>query len=333
MKEEYNFSESIQNPYKTVEKILATLQKISTHEKSVREHINTTRYQTELLKNLNNWNQICSSLDTIGDTLYSIKDYIKSEYPTNDGLKYIFTYGILQTLFIQQDAMKHLSEAFEIEYSASKKLLEIRALRNAAIGHPTKNNVQKVTYYNYISRISMSKWGFTLLRSSEKERNEFIDINLIPILKEQTHEIENSYNLLANKLIEVDKMYRDKYKDNLIADIFHSTIGYFFEKVSEGIHSPSNANRDFALRMLISIEETYNKFEMGLTERNELNDYIQYDLEEYKHAIDVLKSYLSNNNEKMQEKDARIYCFYLYEQHKHFVEIAKEIDSEYSENK
>lgn len=333
MNEEYNFSESIQNPYKTVEKILTTLQIISTHEKSVREHINTTRYQSELLKNVNNWNQICSSLDTIGDTLYSIKDYIESEYPINIGLKYIFTYGILQTLFIQQDAMKHLSEAFKIEYTASIKLLEIRALRNAAIGHPTKNNVQKVTYYNYISRMSMSKWRFSLLRSSEKKSHEFIDVNLISILKDQTHEIENSYNLLANKLIEVDKMHRKKYKETLIANIFHSTIGYFFEKVYEGIHSPSDQNRDFALNMLIAIEETYNKFEMALLERNELNNYIQYDLEEYKHAISVLKAYLSSNNEKMQEKDARIYCFYLNEQHKHFVEIAEEIDSEYCENK
>ena len=90
--------------------IIAALHRISTLEQSVREFLNTTRYQTDLLKDLNNWNQICSSLDTIGDTLLSIEDYVEAEYPDSTGLKYIFTYGILQALFIQQDAVKHLSE-------------------------------------------------------------------------------------------------------------------------------------------------------------------------------------------------------------------------------
>lgn len=159
--------------------IIATLHRISTLEQSVREYINTTRYQIDLLKDLNTWNQIFSSLDTIDDTMLSIKDYVEAKYPESTGLKYIFTYGILQALFIQQDAMKHLSEAFEINYIATEKLLQIRALRNATIGHPTKNSVKKITYYNYISRFSLTKWGFTLLRSSAEDRTEFIDVDLI----------------------------------------------------------------------------------------------------------------------------------------------------------
>ena len=86
--------------------IIATLHRISTLEQSVREYINTTRYQIDLLKDLNTWNQIFSSLDTIDDTMLSIKDYVEAKYPESTGLKYIFTYGILQALFIQQDAMK-----------------------------------------------------------------------------------------------------------------------------------------------------------------------------------------------------------------------------------
>ncbi|NHJ39314.1 MAG: hypothetical protein FK731_04720 [Asgard group archaeon] len=314
-----------------LKEIISALDRLSTLEQSVREFINTTRYQTELLKNLDNWNQICSSLDTIGDTLYSIEDYINAEYPESEGLKYIFTYGILQALFIQQDSMQNLSEAFELQYERSEKLKKIRALRNAAIGHPTKNQVKKVTYYNYISRITLQKWGFTLLRSSEEDRTEFMDVNLLSILEEQIHEIENSYRILVEKLNKDDRMHREKYKDKLLADIFPSSMRYSFEKVSQGIHSPSNSNRFFGLSMLNSIEKTYTKFEDALRERNELDDYTSYDLDEYKHAIAVLKSYLSDENEIMQEKDARIYCFYLSEQHKHFEKQAEEIDSQYNE--
>jgi len=314
-----------------LEKITSTLRRISGIEISVRDHINTTRYQMELLKDSDNWNQICSSLDTIGDTLYSIKGYIGADYPDNDGLKYIFTYGILQALFIQQEAIKHLSEAFDVPYKTSEKLFKIRIIRNAAIGHPTKNdkNRDNITYYNYISRMTLNKWGFTLLRSSKKDRNAFIDVDLISILDEQTHEIEKSYKLLSEKLNEADRMHKEKYKDSLIGDIFHQVIHYQFEKVSEAIHSPSYHNGSLGLSMLASIENAYIKFETALSQRNELNEYIRHDLDEYKHAITVLKAYLSNENETMLENDANVYLFYLRENHKRFVDIAKEIDDEY----
>ena len=72
---------------------------------SVRNYINTHRYQVVLLENSDKWNQICSSLDVIGDSLLAIEAYQVVEYPNNGGLKYIYTYGVLQALFILQDAV------------------------------------------------------------------------------------------------------------------------------------------------------------------------------------------------------------------------------------
>jgi hypothetical protein len=123
--------------------------------KAIRKNINTTRNQNKLLKNSDNWNQICSSLDTIGDTLLSQQEYLNADYPVNHGLRYIYTYGLLQALFIQQDAMRNLSEAFGIQSKLTDRLKEIRSLRNASIGHPTKNQTKGTTYYNYISRMSL----------------------------------------------------------------------------------------------------------------------------------------------------------------------------------
>lgn len=317
---------------KKIESINQYLLLITNLEESVRNYINTSRYQLNLVKNLDNWNQICSSLDTIGDTILTIEDYIATDYPKSIGLKYIYTYGILQGLFIQQDAMKHLSESFKIDYVRSEKLSKIRALRNAAIGHPTKNSVKTVTYYNYISRMSLHKWGFTLLRSSENNRTEFIDVDLLQILQEQTKEIEVSYRVLVEKLEEADKSHKEKYKLNRISEIFHPSVGYLFQKVAQGIHSHSPSERSFGLSMLDSIEEMYHKFETSLSERNELTDYIAHDLNEYKHGINVLKSFLSGESEQLSELDARIYWFYLSEQHKHFLQIANELDSEYLVN-
>lgn len=308
--------------------IILECENISKTEDSVRNYINTGRYQSELLKNSSNWNQICSSLDTIGDTLLSIIDFAKSNYPTSSGLKYIYTYGILQALFIQQDAIRHLSNAFSVTVTPSDRLKEIRLIRNAAIGHPTEHNVKGIKYYNYISRMTLKKWGFTLQRTSESGNNSFIDVQLDLLILEQLQEIFISYKKIALKLNEADKMHKDKFQNNLLSDIFGSGFSYQFQKVAEGIHAPDN-NRSFGLSMLKSIRETYKTFENELVARNELSDYTKYDLEEYKHAIEKLHDYLSDATEKMSDVDARIYCFYIREQHNRFVNIAMEIDSEY----
>lgn len=309
--------------------IIEAIKRIALLEEVTRSHINTTRYQTELLQNLDNWNQICSSLDTIGDTLYSIQDYLEIAYPKSAGLKYIYTYGLLQALFIQQDAICHLSEAFELEFKLSEKLKQIRALRNASIGHPTKNNVKGAIYYNYISRITLSKYGFTLMRSFEQGRNEFIDVDIISTLIEQLDEIEASYNLIAIKLTEADRVHKEKFKDKMLADLLPSSMGYLFSKVAEGIHSPSGDHVSFGLSMLKSIQETYREFEQALAERRDLNEYIKYDLDEYNHALAKLKDYLTRSDSGLTDSDARIYHFYIREQHNHFVQIAKEIDEDY----
>ncbi len=314
----------------TIGNIKLAINRISLAEDSVRNYINTTRYQTDLLQNLDSWNQICSSLDIIGDTLYSIEDYLSSEYPESTGLKYIFTYGILQSLFIQQYAIKHLAEAFEVSFDFYEKLIKnIRAIRNASIGHPTKNIVKKTTYYNFISRSTLSKYGFKLMRSSERNRTEFVDVDLLSIFTDQLNEIEKSCRLISSKLNEADRMHREKYKDKLVVDLFHSSMGYLFTKVYEGIHSTRN-DQNFGLFNLNYIEETYQNFETELINRNELDESFKNELEEYKHAIQTLKSYLSDKNERMEESDANIYLFYIREKHSHFVEIAKEIDEEYN---
>ncbi len=290
-----------------LESIKNNLIEIENLEDKVRGHINTHRYQENLLKDLSTWNQICSSLDVIGDTVYAIKDYIEFEFPENYGLKYIYLYGLLQALFIQQDAMKNLSEALGLDYELSNSLKKIRNIRNASIGHPTKQNIKGEKHYNYISRITIGKFGFELLSSSESREYGHKNINLQEILIDQTAGIKNCYKQLAEKLEEIDQMHKEKFKEKPLLDIFHSALGYILEKIGQGISAHSTGDRDFGLSNIKILEETYSKFENSLKERRELNEYTQYDLNEYKHAIERLKEFLSGNSNTMQESDARIY--------------------------
>lgn len=312
----------------TITSITLSLRRISELEDSVRDFINTGCHQRALLEAKQTWYQICSSLDVIGDTTLSLEDYLASDYPTSDGLKYIYTYGILQSLFLQQDAVRNLTEAFSVPYITGEKLKKIREIRNSSIGHPTKQTLNKEIHYNYISRISLHKTGFTLMRSSPSNDTQFIDVEIIDIIDEQIKEIEKALLELSEKLKEVDRMHHEKF-NQLLQDILHPATGYLLEKVAQGIHSPDTDNETFGLAMLISIENMYRKFEAALEERGELSEYTRYDLDEYMYAISVLKVYLSSPSKHLDERDARIYNFYLRQQHDHFLEIAREIDSGY----
>lgn len=296
---------------------------------SVRNHINTHRYQIVLLKDSGNWNQICSSLDVVGDSLLAIESYHKGNYPDDLGLKYVYTYGVLQALFLLQDAVRHLSEAFAITYQPSQILLDIRNMRNAAIGHPTKQDHKGQRYYNYISRISMAKNGFDLLRHSRPGQYDVLRIDLTSATKDQLQGITDSFRQIVSKLEEADRMHREKYQDSPLENIFHSAMGYFFEKIGQGIHSHSYGDREFGHAHVRLVRKTYEEFKTALQDRNELNSYTEFDLDEYFHALRKLDGYLGGTDNTMEEADARIYLSYLRNEHDHFVQIAKEIDEDY----
>ena len=313
--------------------ITKKIKEIDSYKENIYEYINTTRYQYDLIKENDIWNQICSSLYVIGDTLLSFEEYLSNEYPTTDGLKYIYTYGILQSVFIQQDSINNLSEAFSIPYTHSEKTKLIREIRNFSIGHPTKLRRNKHLLYCYITRVSLCKNGFTL-QISEKysAQDRFINIKMFEIIEDQLEETFSAIKKIASILKERDSNHRKKFEGELIVDIFPSTMNYNFEKISEAIFSPSPSKITFGISMLDSVKKIYNKFEEELFRRNELpgNTYVKYDLDQYFHTINILDSYFKGERKYMTERDARVYLYYIREVHKDFLKLSEEYDEEYN---
>lgn len=300
-------------------------------EEVVRDHINTHRYQSVLLEDSATWNQICSSLDVVGDALSALDSYRSEPFPTDVGLQYIYTYGVLQILFTQQDALRHLSEAFGLNFKENAVLKEIRENRNAAMGHPTKQTRKREKYYNHISRISLSKGGFDLLRFCESRPHEMVRVDIGRAIENQLDVIAHDYQKIVDKLKKTDRMHKEKFEDSPLSDLFHSAMGYCFQKIAAGIHAHSHGDKEFGQSNLKMVNEVYRKFEAALKDRNELNEYLEFDLNEYFHAIDMLEKYFAGEADWMAEKDARIYHSYIYSHHSHFVQVAQEIDAEYQE--
>jgi hypothetical protein len=310
-------------------------------ESQIRDFINEPRRQTSLIREKAVWGMLCSSLDVIGDTELAMEAYLKGgDNESKDGRKpdfliasgnlYITLYGILQIIFVQQDAVKHLAEALGFDYARDPRLKTIREVRNDAIGHPTKRG--KAEAFNFISRITLSRGGCQLLTMRADGTTEFRDIDVPSMIAEQRLAVATALAGILEKLREDEMAHRKKFAGSKLADAFPSTLGYYHEKISDTIDGGMPGA--FGASILESVAGYVAKFKEGLAERGSLDAYdaVTYEFDLLEYPIAELHKYFTNPQEsKLNAKDALIFHHFIRSRIKTLIDMAKEIDQEYEQ--
>lgn len=232
------------------------------------------------------WNKLISSLDVIDDTNEAISYFFSLDSFSSSTGGYLYLYGLLQALYMQQDALKSLSIALygkEINWRKDyPDLYSIRELRNDSIGHPTDRGNNKS--FHFITKHSVSNGSFSLISHDyQDERPMFRRIHLLEIRNKQ----EACVNEFLNKIIDAMNQERKEFMENLspekISDLIPKDIGYQLSKVYEGVYSNhSLAPISFAVikETIVQIKEAirnkYGKIETlpGLFEVIRKMDYI-----------------------------------------------------------
>ena len=196
----------------------------------VRELINNPRKHYELRQNTALFLQLCSSLDVIGDTEEAIAAYSAKEFGDTKSAHYLAVYGLLQSIYVQQDAVINLCESLGIREKVEKysKLKEIREIRNDIVGHPTKRDQRKgqPTSYHHISRMTLSQSGFTLASFFSNDlRPQFRHIDISELVVEQRKFISAILTTLINSLEAEDKAHREKFRIEKLASLFPDILG------------------------------------------------------------------------------------------------------------
>src|SRR5439155_5472665 len=209
-----------------------------------REYINDYRLRHVLLQNEARWNVLTSSLDVIGDTELAIASYKPLNESSDTGFRYLVVYGILQVLFVQQDAAVHILESLDIpEPTTDPDIQYVRDVRNKATGHPTKREGSKKRNIpqssHFISRISLHTAGFQLLSVIDGQDAVFTDVNIPELLRRQENGIIRLLESGVGTLRKRDEEHKMKFKDKSVAALFPETLSYYFEKVFEGTLSRS----------------------------------------------------------------------------------------------
>ena len=275
------------------------------------------------------WNQLCSSLDAIGDTELAFDAYAALPEPSDEGTTYILVYGILQALVLQQDAVRHVAEALSIPFDPDPLLTEIREVRNSSVGHPTKRRGETRTHF--ISRITMSKGGFQLLTvRPDHGPAEFRSVSIPALISTQRAQLLSVLDEVLKVLRARDEEHKAMFRDKKLTDAFPPTTGYYFEKLYESILG--NASPQFGAMHLQLIAEAVDSFKSLLAERGSAGAYdgVEYHLQLVEYPLGELRSYFENPGEsRLNAQDANIFIHFIQGQLSELQDMATEIDDSY----
>ncbi|NLW30437.1 MAG: hypothetical protein GXY77_03170 [Fibrobacter sp.] len=307
----------------------STLDNISNLENRLRDLINSHRLKFILLKNHENWNSLCSSLDLIEDTQIAIESYSYFKDLSDAGATYLVIYGILQTLLLQQNSVKNIAEAIGLNYKLPKELNKIRIIRNSAAGHPEKEVEKGIKKSSFIIRASVSPLGFEMLTSYSNLNEEYHSVSIIDLIKIQNDFINQVLVDIVNELERQVMAHRKKHAGLKLVDIFPTTLNYHIGKISEAVHR--NDRFDLGIVNIQTINNAIEDLKIELTNRGIWGAYdsIDYHYEYIEYALNRILGYF-NSDSNLNQKDAYVFSKFLNEQLISLKDIVKEIDDEYA---
>ncbi|MFH2063244.1 MAG: hypothetical protein ABIJ46_03775 [bacterium] len=216
--------------------------KIAETNRQIRDLFNesvVTKNEVFLIKQKGDWDQFCVALDTIADTCFAIETFQEDRNNSFFENPYLQTYGLLQALFIQQDAVNFLKQSLfgeeeEIKWKEEYPgLSKIRQIRNETIGHPTKtkNKGKKSLFENdeitycTIDRSTLSKDGFEYLLWGHSETGRK-QIMFTDIICEQDMCLKIELEKIAEEIRKRELEHKIKFKENKLAGFFDKPTLY-----------------------------------------------------------------------------------------------------------
>jgi hypothetical protein len=299
---------------------------------TIRDFINARRTQHILAQARPNWNSLTSSLDVIVDTEMAFDAYLERlQDPATHGELYVLLYGVLQALFIQQDAVENMMESLALEYPPHPILRDIRETRNDSIGHPTKRRSGKHQTSTFISRMTMSRSGFMLMTTYPDQNPTFRHVNVVTMIDDQRAILPTLLQQVIEKLRKEDMDHRAEFRDEKLEHIFPHTLGYFYQKIAESIDGGlpgtiGTMHLDYITKMI-------QEFQQALDRRGLLQAHDMEDLDVVMYPIARLRKYFETQEESgLNAKDARIFLAFIRSRTDGLIQFAKELDEEYSED-
>jgi len=113
------------------------------------------------------WSKFCVAMDTLEDSDLAISDFLMGGLGSGEGERYLRLYGVLQAVFIQQDAIKALWEIVMAErlpkQPEGSAWNTIRDIRNHSAGHPIEVSRSGAARRTFVTRMGLEFGSLSLI--------------------------------------------------------------------------------------------------------------------------------------------------------------------------
>ena len=286
---------------------------------------------------------LASAFDTVADTEMAIETYEAMEQEDDRRLYYLAIYGLLQAMYVQQDAVEAMMWAFEPNAEPRYKIenepdaVEVREVRNKAIGHPTKDGDIKskkkpgVQMSYHIVQRSIHKGGFTVLTAYANRDSTFTPYSIPDLILKNRTAVARVLQRIYDKLQAAEMGHRQSFRDEKLAAIFPEMLSYYFEKIFSGTRTPRGDRGEFAKIHVPLIAEVVREFRQALEKRGLLNSSSNYEyyLAEVEYPIQELLLYFEGEGSLKNAQSADIFVYFVREHMDKLRAMAEELDEEY----
>lgn len=277
------------------------------------------------------YNQTFTSIDLIEDCQMAIEEFEGATSLGTQGRSTLLIYGLLQSLFLQQDGLYHLYKCVVDEKIRQTDFFDIfsfdkniREVRNDIAGHPTD---RKNTEFYFIDKGPNSKDRFTYAGYTPTFRTVEVDLNTFII--KQMEFTKNVLLKVQENILQKIEMKKGEHKDKSLKEMIFGVNGNI-QLIYRGIRDEErNFQAEWGISGLKSamddirkeLNTRYNQnLPSGLSEAFRLIDYIIHRFNQWW----TEKTLLGND-------DAEIFLDSLKNQLDELEEMLLEIDNEFNE--
>lgn len=276
------------------------------------------------------YNQAFTSIDLIEDSQIAIEEFGRAESIGKEGRSTLLLYGLLQSLFLQQDGLYHLFKCVVNDKTKQTDFFDtfsfdksIREVRNDIAGHPTN---RKNTEFYFIAKGPVSKERFTYAGYTPAFRK--VEVDLKTFISKQSEFTINVLQTILDDILKKIEMKKGEHKNKSLNEMIvgaDRNIQLIYRGIRDeernfqgewGISGVKKAINEIR----IELDTRYNEnLPSGISEAFRLTDYIIHRFNEW-----------WTENNLLGNNDAEIFLDSLGKQLDELKEMLIEIDEEFN---
>jgi hypothetical protein len=303
-----------------------SIRSIRRAEETIRGFISCPPRQPQLLPDERRWSMVCSALDVVGDTQAAIAAYADILPSEAFGRAYLVTYGLLQTLYLQQDAVRHIFEALDLQFTAPAVLREIRRIRNETVGHPT--NISRGQAFAFIVRMSIDERGFDYHLNTADGSFSANHVDLAQLVTKQNAAVLELLIHVCEQLRSEWLAHMEKYRQQKLASLLPNAWHYYISNVWKTLEDDGLSFGLMHVRLLL---DAVDKIESSLVERHDETDTLDFSMSRLKHAFSRLEQYFAGAPASFDSADAAVFLDFAADQLKTLEKRLEDLDQEYED--